>query len=224
MKLYHYTTFESFVKIWLSGKLKFGTLDNQNDIFESRKWFSTSGIYPDKLNRTREILKEYRQISLTKDYEQRAGYLSPMMWGHYANKGKGICIEIDSAELKLDGITCLHDNVEYVPDFPVPPAVPQDCETDDEIRHFVEENKQHFFFTKHVDWAGENEYRIVSRTESFLDISNTVYKVYISECGMDQLDMVRELTKDVDHDRRVRIFGIDRVANNLVPKDVTYKH
>jgi hypothetical protein len=33
-KLYHYTSFNTFVKIWCTKKLKFGTLTDVNDILE----------------------------------------------------------------------------------------------------------------------------------------------------------------------------------------------
>ena len=33
-KLYHYTSFDTFVKIWLSQKLRYGKVQNVNDIQE----------------------------------------------------------------------------------------------------------------------------------------------------------------------------------------------
>ena len=42
--LFHYTTFESFLKIFYSGKLKFGDAVNLNDILEKNKQMGASNL------------------------------------------------------------------------------------------------------------------------------------------------------------------------------------
>ena len=112
MKLYHYTKKSSFEKIWNSKTLKFSSSRKTNDIFEKSKIISVPNCPPGFLDKSGkssfikdfyDILFSYNQISLTMDYsETEKGYTSPMMWGHYGNYLKGVCIELDSNKLDLN--------------------------------------------------------------------------------------------------------------------------
>ena len=91
-KLYHYTSFESAIKILVSNKLLFGKLSNLNDINESfRPLFYSSSINHE--NALKELSK-YKQISLARDGKLK-GFAIPSMWGHYAEKGYGVCLVFD---------------------------------------------------------------------------------------------------------------------------------
>jgi len=89
--MYHYTSFESFLKIWASKKLKFSPISEVNDINEVSKFYFGED--------TKELRKEvglYNQISLVKEVRKEyISCMSPVMWGQYGDKGRGVCIRID---------------------------------------------------------------------------------------------------------------------------------
>ena len=113
-KLYHYTSFDSFVKIWLNQNLRFSPLSAVNDIQEVD--FKTAVINSDRLdlcNRLNKHRLSYKQISFTMDYDSALkGCMSPMMWGLYADKRKGVCIELEYDKIKFPTGT-LKDVVTY---------------------------------------------------------------------------------------------------------------
>jgi hypothetical protein len=93
-KLYHYTSFNTFVKIWCTKKLKFGTLTDVNDILEMNFEILTESPQQIPLIFAyNEIRTSYKQISFTMDYDSYIkGCMSPLMWGIYGDKRKGVCI------------------------------------------------------------------------------------------------------------------------------------
>lgn len=198
MRLYHYTTVESFMKIWLSGKLKLSPLDRQNDILESHKPFTSAGFYPEKMKVIKETLESFKQLSFTMDYKHKLGYMSTMMWGQYADKGNGVCIELDYESLKLDTYDCLHGKVKYVRNFPSPPSVQENANDKMSIKKHIIRNKKHFFFTKLDDWKPENEYRVVSDSPEveYINISHAVTNIWIAICKQDVREMIQELCSD----------------------------
>lgn len=195
MRLYHYTNIESFKKIWNSKKLLFSTYRNTNDMFERMKaWRLISGIVPSDGDNSSisavwesfgkkfsDILKNYKQISLTMDYKTEPGYASPMMWGQYArdDEGNGVCMELDSEKLKLTN-KMNADKIKYMDRMPLITFNDPNVYMDEKyLKKYVETNIDQIFFTKHIHWEHENEYRIVSETEKALSISDAIERVYI---------------------------------------------
>ena len=96
--LYHYTSFEAAIKIVASKELLFSKMDALNDINEQSGPEIIGGKSESGL--IKKVLKGYTQISLTMDYQHgRDGYDIPAMWGHYAQKGKGVCLVFQKEEL-----------------------------------------------------------------------------------------------------------------------------
>lgn len=85
--LYHYTSFVSFVKIWLSQRLLFSPLSKMNDVQEkSVRCASSNPNSIPILKAYDEIRRKYKQISFTMDYDSYfKGCMSTIMWGHYAD-------------------------------------------------------------------------------------------------------------------------------------------
>ena len=83
MKLYHYTSFNTFIKIWHTKSLLFQPFYNVNDRLEHSKFVRNpdfSSQSADKLRELDEQLVQYRQISLVVDYNKRIkGFMSSMM-------------------------------------------------------------------------------------------------------------------------------------------------
>ena len=79
-----------------------GKLAGMNDINESYRPLSSYIEDGDssntdsqkKLEAAESQLKRIRQTSLSMD-DETPGFAIPAMWGHYADKGEGICIVFD---------------------------------------------------------------------------------------------------------------------------------
>ena len=199
-RLYHYTSFNSFVRIWLTKTLKFGKVTGMNDLFENN--FSSQCNNPSEfsyLDYYHEERKKYKQISLTMDYDSfTQGCMSPMMWGIYGDKDNGVCIEFDYSELvkKLPSPVFFHDAVRYTSKFPESPKIDENAIKD--LDKFLKKNQKRIFFTKHNSWAKENEYRIVSK-ENLLDIRGTITAIYVTKWNSVESQCIEELLRNDDN-------------------------
>ena len=106
--MYHYTKFDTAIKILKSHSLRFGNLCDMNDIHENNKisYVDLSGnsiqhLSSDILETIKNEMAKYRQISLTiDDMEQnKLGFDLHQMWGLYADKGQGVCLVFDKDTL-----------------------------------------------------------------------------------------------------------------------------
>ena len=197
-RLYHYTSFNSFVRIWLTQTLKFGVVTDMNDMFEHNFSSQCHSINAIKhLNSYHEEKKKYKQISLTMDYDSYTqGCMSPMMWGLYGDKGKGVCIEFDYIKLmKHLKRGMLHDAICYTPQLPEPPVLTKEAASDWEA--FFESKQKELLFTKHDCWSKENEYRIVSKKkDDYLKINGAIKAIYMTKCKSCECECIEELLKN----------------------------
>lgn len=204
--VYHYTSLESFLKIWESQSLLFGCTRHLNDIFERNKIITTSGqslpiIGTAKAEIERiqkftklfwEALYNYRQISLTCGYRKKLpkGYDIPMMWGHYARSRKtkrskwqdGVCIELDFGKLNLANIECFSRRVIYTEN--IPPISLDDYNfITGSIDDYIIKHIKDLFFIKHNSWKPEREYRIITNDPNVqsLSIANAITGIYVPE-------------------------------------------
>ena len=204
-KLYHYTTFESGLKIIASKKLLFGKLKDMNDINESyRGIFYEEGISEDDVKKE---LSKYRQCSLTMDSTTRKGFNISAMWGHYAEKGYGICLVFDKKKILSTLTADIHHNkINYDDSYDKNIVV-----DNQDIKKFFEENTDPLFFTKTSDWSYEQEYRILKKTEedtpTYLDVNNSIMAIILYSA------------KDIDRDKpiigSINYDIISRVAPNI---------
>jgi len=174
--MYHYTSFESFLKIWANKELKFSSSFGVGDINEVSKFY-WSEHRPHEFTDTELLRKEvesYKQISLTK--ESKNLYMScmlPVMWGQYGGKGKGVCLRIDLSKINFTS------NI-YRGDVKYKDSIKPITYNNSELTEFIIKNQQNLFFQKTEDWKYENEYRIVSKDKKNLDISNAIQEIIIT--------------------------------------------
>ena len=200
-KLYHYTSFESFVKIWLSQKILLGSIENVNDFMEYKHTVEVNNPCCLPLTEAfNDVRMSFRQISFTLDDDQMEGFRNPIMWGQYANKGKVVCIEFDFNKLFLnykdksdvfDGFVCYKDKLPKLP--PINGII-----TRNDIRRYILRNKEPIMFTKFTVWDAENEYRIVSDNISEIEIDNTISAVYLTSCLSDECVFVEKLLENTN--------------------------
>lgn len=196
-KLYHYTSFESFVKIWLSKTLKFSSVKNVNDVLESFRR-TQAATFPQMplMQAFIDIRPQFKQISLTMDYDSyMKGCMSPCMWGYYADKKKGVCIELDYDKL-IFSKNVIKGPVIYKERIPDATHIPAEVTTINQLLSFMRRNARSEFLTKHISWKGENEYRIVSRDDDFLDISNAISAIYLTSYDSDECIFVEKLVDE----------------------------
>ena len=198
-KLYHYTSFESFVKIWLSQKILLGSIENVNDFMEYKHTVEVNNPCCLPLTEAfNDVRMSFRQLSFTLDDDQMEGFKNPMMWGQYANKGRGVCMEFDFNKLYFnyndksevfDGFVCYKDKLPKLP--PINGII-----TRNDIRRYILRNKEPIMFTKFTVWDAENEYRIVSDNISEIEIDNTISAVYLTSCLSDECVFVEKLLEN----------------------------
>ena len=196
MKLYHYTTLDAFAKIWVAKQLRFSKSAITNDFFEKRKGYDLPirtldlGAFLEKARIFDEIysriLDSYVQLSFTKSYSKNGfykdGYISPMMWGHYARNENGVCIEIDKEKIpKIPSMVKMRSVIytEHVP--LLTPDLLNLTITEDTIEQLISSHLKELFFVKHKHWKFENEYRMIikSNQETFLPLGNAISAVYV---------------------------------------------
>ena len=202
-KLYHFTKFDTAIKILGSHNLKFGKLHDMNDIHENDKLSyvnlqgNTIQSFQSEILETIDVeMAKFRQISLTIDDEEpkKFGFDLHQMWGLYADKGQGVCLVFDKDILcnKLDGIvrhgTVSYDNI--VESFYI--ANHNDCQI---IQHDMQSQVEKLFFHKRKEWEHEQEYRLIKycpnlKKEEYLDYGDAL-KFIILNSVIESVDGVK---------------------------------
>lgn len=212
MRLYHYTSLENFWKIWVTKKLLFSNshVPSNNDYFERRKSFSVTEnkcenfIMNELVNHNEKKvpnvfleLNKYKQISFIKDYKDGTlGCLSPMMWGQYADRGRGVCLEIETLDLENDLDDIWVGDVEYVDELDCFQIEEKDLESIETVNNAISKQRNILFFQKHKHWEAENEYRLITKKYSALDISKAIKKIIVSDYACQTSMLVKKLVKN----------------------------
>lgn len=170
-KLYHFTKYDTALKILESNRLRFGRLDNMNDIHENDKIVFVDANnqqinkFPSAtLDALHDEIYKYRQISLTAEGEpgDKLGFDLHQMWGLYADKGEGVCLVFDKNELaKWLDVGMGQERVSYddtIESFFIsfsndPQKVP------DEVRDHIND----IFYHKRKEWEHEQEFRLLTQ-------------------------------------------------------------
>ena len=192
-KLYHFTSFDTALKIIESNHLRYGRLNNMNDIHENDKIVlvdannhPTNKFPSDVLDELYDEIYKYRQISLTADDNEgdKDGFDLHQMWGLYADKGEGVCLIFDKKELEKGfGSATLHDRVSY--DKTVDSYYISLSNTADKVSVEIREHANEIFFHKRREWEHEQEYRLLRRCplatrEEYLFLGHALKFVIIS--------------------------------------------
>ena len=214
-KLYHFTSFASFQKIWNSKNLKFSNAQNVNDSLEKHCLWSMPNFRQLPIVEVLSMQRwAYKQISLTMDYDSYIkGCMSAAMWGYYAEKGNGVCIEIDFEKLEIPA-TCIFSPIKYTDEIPYSYTVPESVITQNKVADFLCQIRQELFFTKHLSWKGENEFRILSKIDEYLNIKNAISAIYLTSYNSEVCLKVESLVKD---DVPVKCVFYTNLANRAVP-------
>ena len=175
--LFHYTKFESALKIIASRTLLFSSFDNMNDIAEVKR--EVFGKIP--AEKILKELEEYQSISFTIDEQYQRGFSIAPLWGYYAQKGNGVCLVFDKKKVenivKMQfGTRAVMRPIDYLSDFSN--AIFAEGNSGKEVKKIVEENIENIFFRKAIDWKFEQEYRILLKkgdTQNILKLNEDAF-------------------------------------------------
>ena len=174
-KLYHFTSFDTAKIILESNRLRFGRLNNMNDIHENDKIVfhdenggSVNERNSDILDVFYDEIYKYRQISFTADnmVGDKIGFDLHQMWGMYADKGEGVCLVFDKDEMEKNcDMTNIHkERVKY--DKILESSVVSLSQKTDAIPSEVKNNVHKIFFHKRIEWEHEQEYRLIKKCQN----------------------------------------------------------
>lgn len=171
--LFHYTKFESAIKIISSKKLLFGEFSKMNDIAEScREVFNELA---------EEELQKYKSLSFTFDKKGKRGFEIDSLWGYYAEKGNGACLVFDKKRIIEEFKHCsgFHRRgiIHYLRHYSN--TLFLNSETKNEVVDEIETKYEDIFFTKSKDWDKENEYRLLVKEHDFLNIEKALVAVIL---------------------------------------------
>lgn len=195
-KIYHTTSLNSFMLIWAKKRLKFAPLIGVNDMKEPTLAISHENpqLLP-MLYAMQDVRKAYKQISFTMDFDSAIkGYASPLIWGVYGDKNNGVCIELDYNKLHLPA-NCFCDVVEYKDITKHQIKIPKDIVSVNSLKSFIRAHRKKLFFVKDKCWEHENEYRIISDADEYLDIADAITSVYVADLNGLAFEIVDELLK-----------------------------
>ena len=159
--VFHFTRFESALRIIATKSLKFGRFENMNDIAEVKR--DVYGMIPaDTISKE---LSYYQSISLTLDKSpsHRGFYIDPL-WGHYAQGGNGVCFVFDKDKLSQMIIEQFGEKakiapIKYLSNFSN--AIFTEGDSKEAVEKYIKDNIEDIFFTKSLDWEYEQELRVL---------------------------------------------------------------
>lgn len=167
--LFHYTKFESFLKILEDLTLLPSSFGKLNDMNEGNVSNMNMNVNFMVMYNAEKFIKERCHIlSFSQNYDEyeivQEGTNHPAMWAHYAENSNGVCIVIDKdAFIKknkviLESHFYKFEDVEYsLFNTPDDNDIDYNAKTPEE---FIKNNWKGLFFLKHKDWENEDEHRL----------------------------------------------------------------
>jgi len=149
MRVYYYTAQEFALSNIINERIKISLLDDLNDPFEflgvdlSDKGFRAAF----KAGRD-AAAKEAGIISFSR------GWQNPLMWAHYGDKHKGVCLgfDIDASHIK---------EVTYFPEI-----MPAEIDMEKKYGGLTVDVIENLMCTKYIDWKYEDEVRVIIPLET----------------------------------------------------------
>lgn len=220
-KLYHFTSFVMALKIIGTNRLRFGRLNNMNDIHENDKLMfvdaNGQGIdeFPSEvLDTLYDEIYKYRQISFTADSEKgdKNGFDLHQMWGLYADKGEGVCLVFDKDELEknYDMVTIHKKRVNYDEAQLLESYVVSLSKEHEAVPVEIKNKLSKIFFHKRKEWEHEQEYRLIKRCpnttkEEYLLLGHALKYVILSSKlrNIDEMLYFKKIEDIKDHVEKI---------------------
>lgn len=167
--LFHYTKYESFMKILEDLTLLPSSFGNLNDLNEGNvNNMNMNENFMVMYEAEKYINDQCHLLCFSQNYDIQGigqeGTNHPAMWGHYAENSNGVCIVIDKEAFVQNnsGILSSHfyrfEDVEYnLFNTPNDDVINYKAKT---AQEFIKNNWKPLFFLKHKDWENEDEHRL----------------------------------------------------------------
>ena len=230
-KLNHFTSFGTALKIIETNHLRFGRLNNMNDLHENDKLSyvdhtnqKIDHFSPDVLDTLHDEIYKYRQISFSMDSKngEKKGFDLHQMWGNYADKGKGVCLVFDKKELEdsNDRQNLFHEDVIYDETQDLDSFVVSKSQAPIDVATEVSRRLNDIFFHKRREWEHEQEYRFLKRCpngqkEEYLHLGHAlrfvILSTYLREIDeivyFQNLESIKKLTEKIKEQRNKEFEG-----------------
>lgn len=181
--VYHYTNIDSFVSILSDLRLKCSIINKSNDYKEKES-------LKEMLFHNRSFNNNLRYLSFCSG---PLGYRNPVLWHHYANAHKGVCIGIDITNLDKD---IIKGDVIY------------ERNINNDKYSQVE-----YMMRKTPEWMGELEYRLLFPDgRDFFDIKDCLCSVCF---GRDVSDEEIIVLKEIIP-AKAKMYKIDKSSNGYM--------
>lgn len=167
--LFHFTKFESFLKILEDMTLLPSSFGNLNDMNEGNVHnMNMNNNFLVMYNAEKYIKERCHILSFSQNYNinefEQEGTNHPAMWAHYAENSNGVCIVLDKEAFvkKNNAVLSSHFNkfedvVYDIFNTPNDEVINYNAKTPEE---FIKNNWKALFFIKHKDWENEDEHRL----------------------------------------------------------------
>lgn len=191
MKIYHFTNQSAAIeKIIPNMALKFNSIKNTNDPREYYAWSLYEEKSEEDFEKSMEIGQKLRENCKILCFNKgNDGFKNLMMWAHYGDNHRGICLEIDedkflesNGELFNNQSYFMYDKINYrseenTPSFSIPRI------NLNKTNNVIDENYKELFFTKYECWQEEQEWRILIKANENInlicDLKNSLDKVIL---------------------------------------------
>ena len=151
-----------------------------------------------------------------------------LMWGHYADSHKGICIGFDSSELSFafKEMPLLPERVNYPEDNEYPKWYPLDIYNSGQRISMSEEMIDQIYFTKSLDWKYEKEWRIIfpeNGSTSQKINSNAIVSVHLG-CEIEESAKETIINWCLLRERKPKVYQMkkDKISYSLKPNEIRY--
>lgn len=209
MRLYHFTSAESVIKIIDSMKLKFSSFENLNDLNEQEVNFQIADFVLDVKLRD-FIIKECRLLSFSRDVVKSHkisewGFDHPRMWAQYADNHSGACVVLNERKVLQKNKHLLSSNYSKIENVVYHNWIISDKTEDlQDAREILKKRYRDLFFKKHKDWKHEGERRLLLIGDAdFLDIAGCIEYICLGSRFSDE--NYRKLIDVLDSHTRNRI-------------------
>jgi hypothetical protein len=159
MRLYYMTRFDTATRFILPEKrMRISQFDRLNDPFEllSVRMEGKHERFVFKLLRE-HLMKTYGVICMGKDWK------SPLMWGHYAENHKGVCLGFDVPDGKVTQMNYEPARLEHL------------IQMGEPVGGLTEAVVAQLLNTKYAQWAYEEEWRLLLKLEDKDPINGEYY-------------------------------------------------
>jgi hypothetical protein len=201
-KVYHFTKLNTVIEhILPKMQLRTNSMKSMNDPKENQLWafggtnhlfdqwysdsYSDESHIEHQFRLGDDIKKSAQLICFVKD-RPSYGYFNEMMWAHYAENHRGICLELAVDVFIKENMNYLSEkeywfeSVNYIDKKKPKLHCEQGINKDEAIQNFIKTNYKTLFFTKSEYWKKENEKRLVvlEKKPRFFSIKKSLTGIY----------------------------------------------